>query len=228
MYFYTKDGDKTEIKLGDYVNHGKSGEVYRLADIANECIKIYRTSKFGTNGVDDVILGIIKELKLKNYYEIYRLLYNETGDLAAHTMKYYPSADIDILAMPSEYTLNSLQNLYDSASILAANGIFTCDMHTGNVILGQNEIIVTDADKYFSVRTWDSTKLQAENVAALRYLFKSLFLSALKTYHPDIATLEVQKIIQGIFNLDNSLALERTCNKLSEYKYPIDYIKKKR
>ena len=156
------------------------------------------------------------------------MLYDKDGNFASHTMKYYEDREIDILTMPTEYTINSLANLYESAGRLAERSIFTCDMHTGNVILTQDGVIVTDTDKFFEVSSWDRTKTRDENTAALRYLLKSLFKEALKKYHPNINAWECHQIINSIFDLSNPQMFEQTCNRLSEFQYPIDCMRRKR
>ena len=62
MEFFTKEGQRLDINLGDFINSGQSGNVYKVSGSTDECIKIYNSS---AGGISALILAIIKELKLK-------------------------------------------------------------------------------------------------------------------------------------------------------------------
>lgn len=224
MYFYNENGKRVKYELGESIGGEQYGNVYRLPDSATECIKIYKKGQV----VNNEILKLIRSLDLKNFYKIYELLYSKRGNLRAHLMKYYKSDDIDILTMPMEYTLYNLCNLWESFVKLADNYIYASDVHTGNVILGSDEMTIIDCDIYSRSELQTKEQLRVKNISALRYLFEQLYLEALDDYHLDIATYEIREKIQSIFELYSKSSLDRTCNKLMKCKYPIDYIRSSR
>ena len=224
MIFYGEDSKRIEYKLGDLISEeGQYGRVYRLAGTDDECIKVYKKGEV----VDDKILKYIRDLDLKNFYKLYNMLYGRTGKFRAHTMKYYESADIDILTMPVEYTLCSLCNLYESVVRLAEEHIYASDMHIGNVILGRDEIVVIDTDIYSYSELQSIEQLKKKNISALRYLFRELYLNALSEYHPDIAKYSVRQEITSLFGGYGPFNLDSTCNRLTRYKRPYDCINKR-
>lgn len=222
MYFYGEDNKRVRYILGDLIGGEQYGSVYKLSD--SECIKIYKKGQVG----DKEILTFINGLGLKNFYKIYRLLYNKKGDFRAHTMKYYEDGNVDILTMPVEYVLYNLYNIYESVVKLTENNIFISDMHTGNIVLGRDEITIIDVDIYTFNRFFSSVKLREKNTFALKYLFEAIFLEALRNYHSDEATFTACQRIGSIFEVYSPSALDRTCKKLIRYKYPIDYVRKGR
>lgn len=224
MIFYDKSGRKLEYKLGELISEeGQYGKVYKLDGTDNECIKVYKKGQI----VDDKILMFIKNMGLKNFYKLYEMLYGRTGKFKAHTMKYYESMEIDILTMPVEYTLCSLCNLYESVIKLAEEHVYASDMHIGNVILSSDEITVIDTDIYSFSELQSIEQLKRKNISALRYLFRELYLNALKEYHSQIDNYTVRQDIISLFGSDRPFNLNNTCNRLTRYKKPIDCLRKR-
>lgn len=169
----------------------------------------------------------IKSMDLKNFYKLYKMLYGRTGKFKAHTMKYYESAEIDILTMPVEYTLWSLCNLYESVVKLAEEHIYASDMHIGNVILGRDEITVIDTDIYYFCELQGIEQLKRKNISALRCLFKELYLNFFKEYHSEIDKYSVRQDIIALFGGDRPFNLNNTCSRLTRYKKPYDCLRKR-
>lgn len=224
MNFYDKNGRRLGYKLGELISEeGQYGKVYKLDGTDDECIKVYKKGQVA----NEKILMFIKSMDLKNFYKLYEMLYGRTGKFKAHTMRYYENMDIDILTMPVEYTLCSLCNLYESVVRLAEEHIYASDMHIGNVILGENEITVIDTDIYSFSELQSIEQLKRKNILALRYLFRELYLKALKEYHSEIDKYSVRQDIIGLFGGDRTFNLSNTCNILTRYKKPFDYLRKR-
>lgn len=222
MYFWDECGKRVKYELGENIGGGQYGTIHRLPD--DECIKVYKKDQV----VDDEIIKAIRDLRLKNFYEIYKILYGRTGKVKAHTMRYYETSGIDILSMPIEYTLRNLYDLYSSFMKLTENNIYASDVHTGNIILGLSDITILDVDIYTFNKVFSQTKLRHKNIGALRCLFQELFLEALKKFHPEIDDYSTRQAINTCFGPPTTLNIETIQTRLSRDKYPIDYITKQR
>lgn len=223
MFLYTEAKEKVRFKTSPNNKLGGKmhGNVYQISD--DTCLKVYKR----TDDIDLETLKLIKHLKLKNYYQIYDFYFDQDSNLKAHTMKYYKNEEIDILTTETSYTLNNLLRLLSSVKILNQNHILISDLHSENVILGKDTITVIDTDLYSINRFFKQLSLEMHNLNALKCLFESLYTEALEKYHPEYDNHMTQMIIKDIFKLYGTVAVEDTCRSLSQYKYPIDYLKKR-
>lgn len=223
MYLYKESQEPVQFKTSRYNKIGGKmhGNVYKVSD--NTCLKVYKT----IDEIDLETLSLLKYLKLKNYYQIYDFYYDKEGTFKAHTMEYYPSEEIDILTEDTLYTLDNLFNLLSSVNILNQNHVFISDSHSENVILNKDGITIIDADLYRLNSFFKQLSLEMHNLNALKYLFESLYIDALKKYHPEYYNKLSVAIIKDTFKLYGTLAATDTYKMLSQYKYPIDYLKKR-
>ena len=97
-------------------------------------------------------------------------------------------------------------------------------MHTENIIMNENGIIIIDTDLYTFNKYFN---LGNKNLSALSSLYINLYLEALTKYHPEYNIFKIKKIIQGIFNTYNIKPETSLFEKINGYKYPIDYIRSK-
>lgn len=226
MYFYDENKKRISVSVGKKIGEGQYGRVYKLSD--DKCIKVYKNGCI----VSSDVFNFIMEANLDNFCKLYRLLYNRKCDLKAIIMRFYVSEDIDILTMPMDYVLDNLRGLYGSVVRLAENRIFASDMHTDNVILGSSEITITDFDLYSFSELQGVEQLRKRNILALRYLFSSLFIEAINRYHADMMDDSMEQDVKSMFELYSASldcsVLDRTCNKLVRYKYPIDYLRRRK
>lgn len=223
MYLYTET--KKEVQFNTSKNNKigghQQGNIFKLSE--DTCLKVYKN----IDDIDLETLKLLKYLNLKNYYRIYDFYYDKKGIFKASLMKYYKPEEIDILSETSEYTIENLLALLSSVSTLNQNHILISDTHSDNVILGKNEITVIDTDLYRLNRFFTQSSLEERNINALKYLFQTLYIEALKQYHPEYCSEITIEIIKNIFKLNTKASVENTINTLSQYKYPIDYIRKK-
>lgn len=161
---------------------------------------------------------------LKNFYTVYKMLYDSYHDFVAYTMKYYDSEDIDVLTMPMSYILDNFYDLFESVTKLSDKNILIQDLHDGNVITNKNQIIVIDADMYDILKNPSKNEAIRANYKKLCYLFRDLFINAISTYH--IELFDVGLIINSLFDYRRDTT--SIYRKLKSYKYPIDYITSKR
>lgn len=218
MYLYNEEGKRLRYDTFTRIGGEEYGNVFKISE--DVCLKVYKRGKL----VNKEILMFIKNLKLKNFYEIYEFLYNKSGDFKAHTMKYYLPEEVDILTMPVDYTLDNLYNLFISVSILTDNNIFVSDMHTGNAVIDYNNITVIDTDIYTFNQFFSVGRLEQKNLFALRYLFTEIYMESLIKFHSDLSSYINREQIGGIFSFYDNISLDKTYKKLSRYKYPIDYL----
>ena len=118
------------------IKHGLYGIVYKIGK--DKCLK-YITNDSKSN--PEVIEEIMK-LDLESFYKIYKLLYDRDGYFSGYTMKYYYSEDIDILIMPTDYTLDNFARIERDVKKISEKNILVDDLHIENVILNRNEFII--------------------------------------------------------------------------------------
>ena len=207
MIFYNETGEKIDYHLLKRIGGGSYSRVYMLPN--DSCIKVFKEID---NGIDKNNLSFINNLKLDNFYQINDFLFDDNNNFAAYTMNYYRPSNDSILLMPTMYTLDNLNTIGKSIGVLTDNHIFIPDLHSDNVIIGDNNITVIDTDIY----------AKSLFFRALYCLFKMLYKEALycdfKYCDDDIDN------INNLFdynNADNVKILRR-------YKYPIDYIRSTR
>lgn len=220
MILYDEDGNKITYNTNNHIGKlSHSGSVFMVNN--DTCVKKF-TLKDGIN-IDTI--KSINNMKLDNFYEIRRLLFDKNGSFSGYIMKYYQSAIYDILKMPSDYTLKSFNNIFKSIEKLTKEGIIVSDLHQDNAILSQDGVIVIDVDSYYKSKYFTPEQIEKNNYNALLYLFKKLFLESLETYLISYNEKEALSfIITNLFKKDN---IDKTCEELSHFEYPIDYIKSK-
>lgn len=217
MIFYNETGEKIDYHLLKRIGGGSYSRVYMLPN--DSCIKVFKEID---NGIDKNNLSFINNLKLDNFYQINDFLFDGNNNFAAYTMNYYRPSNDSILLMPTMYTLDNLNTIGKSIGVLTDNHIFIPDLHSDNVITGDNNITVIDTDIYAKSLFFDKDKLEVRNYRALYCLFKMLYKEALycgfKYCDDDIDN------INNLFDYNNADNVKT----LRRYKYPIDYIRSTR
>ena len=221
MVFYTENNDIIRYKTNNKIGGEQCGLVYKLD--GDECFKKFRSKSMRVN---KEALVLIQDLGLENFCKIKRFLYNERKTIIGYLMEYYKKEDIDILTMPMDYTIGNLCKLYNSVIKLSQNNIYISDMHTGNIIMNSNSIIIIDYDLYVLNGYFTGPLLEYKNIEALKYLFQEIYKDALIEFHKEYNTEANRSLIDGTFELWTKEGFNKTCKKLVRYKYPIDYIKK--
>jgi len=223
--FYNDKCEKLlfDLSKSNIINGGDAGLYGKIYSVGDElCLK--KLNHLGD--IDYRIIKAIRDLKLKNFYEIYDLLFNKKGEFKGYTMKYYKKEDFNIFTMPTYYTLNNLFNIYSSMLKLTEECIHVSDMHEDNVILDSNNITVIDVDLYNFSCFLLYEKLLEFNVNSVKNLFKRIYYRNVDDYYDDNC-FDYISIISHLYNKINSkVGLELFFSEIEDYKYPIDYIKK--
>ena len=222
MIFYTENNDVLRYKTNNKIGGETCGLVYKVSD--DECFKKFRSKNMR---IDKEMLLLVQRLGLENFCKIKRLLYNKNNILIGYLMEYYKKENIDILTMPIDYTIDNLCKLYNSVIKLSQNNIFINDMHTGNIIMNYNKIIIIDYDLYVMDGYFTGPLLEYKNIYSLIYLFKTIYKEALMEFHEEYNFEYNRNKIDNMFGMWTPDELDKTCKKLIKYRYPIDYIKNK-
>ena len=167
-------------------------------------------------------MRIIRKLNLDNFYKIYDLLYDENNHFSGYTMKYYKSEDIDILAMPTNYTLENLYRIHNSFKALTNRHINAFDCNSDNIIMDNKNITVIDSDIYYIDDEISKEELALDNDKILMDLFKSLYYEKLRIL--GYTLIDCEYMLGELF--DENKGLSNTEKRLVKYKYPLDYINK--
>lgn len=219
--FYDKDRKKIVYDLQNPFAGGLYGRIYKLSD--SKCIKIFLNNGYreSENSIEDLrAFEALMGMSLSNFYEIYKILYDNFGFLTGYTMSYYNTEDINLLGMPMDYLLDNFNSLFETMLKISKNGINMTDLHRGNILLTNKEMIIVDADEYHYDK---SQNLTIENKKALYNAFRDLLLSSLsKDYKSLDNKFRYIRAIDKLFNIANG---PKDINKkLTRYKRPIDYL----
>lgn len=219
MIFYTENNEILRYSTNNRIGGESCGIVYKIN--SDECFKKFKSKNFR---VDREVLLLIQKLGLENFCKIKRLLYNKNKILIGYLMEYYKNENIDILTMPIEYTIDNLFKLYYSVIKLSENNIFISDMHTGNIIINRDGIIIIDYDLYVLNGYFTGQLLEYKNIHSLMFLFREIYKKSLVEFYSEYNSDINRRLIDSTFELWTPELMNKTCKKLTKYKYPIDYI----
>ena len=211
------DGKDYFFNLEKPFDHGYQANIYRIDD--GRCLKhfIYMYSE-----CNDKTLRTISDMDLDGFYKIHDILYDKNGKYSAYTMDYYYNdKNLDILTLPVEYTIENFRRLYKSILRLSKEGIRTIDLHSDNIILNNDGIVVIDVDLYSYFSYFDRYSVVDKNVETLYSLFRELYRKMIFNFYNSDKKLDF-KIIDDLFVPTDNIDL--VCKKLVRYKRPIDYI----
>ena len=217
-FFYDKNNKINIYHLGKPFEHGSCGNIYKIS--YDTCLKWFNEDSY----CNEEAFEMLMDMDLKNFYKVYKMLYDIYHDFVAYIMKYYDSEDIDFLTMPMSYILDNFYDLFESVVKISDKNILIQDLHDGNVITNKNQIIVIDVDMYYILKNPSKNEAICANYKKLCYLFRDLFINAISKYHPDLS--DAGLIINNLFHYKNNSS--DVYKKLKTYKYPIDYIRSKR
>lgn len=222
MRLYDSNGEVVSFSTKEKVGEGIIySNIYRVSE--EECIKIFKST---SDELTLEILSLIRSLNLPGFYSIHDFYFDKNKDFKAYTMKYYQKEDIDILTMPTDYTLSNLYAIYNAIERLTDENVVVDDLHSGNVVLNRDGITVIDADLYYQLLNAERYKLECKNLLALIYLFKDLYFDSLDSFHGSCDTSIYMDSIRNLFDSYDPESIHKVYKKWSRYKYPIDYISK--
>lgn len=168
----------------------------------------------------------IKDIEHPNLYKVKELFYdsNTLENLRAYSMKYYGNDDINILTMPTEYTLDNLSDLHKLATILANKHIIMSDLHTKNVIMQRDRIILIDRDNDYYC-TDNCEMISYHNDYVVKDLLIDCYLKQLKSMYKDNESLDYR--YKAIISHLTSCTFDEFRKLMLPYNRPIDYVESK-
>ena len=212
--YYDEHGKKIIIKINwELVGSGLYGTVYQIDN--NVCLK-HISYPFNTN--KEIIKEFMK-LDLPSFYKIYKLLFDKYNEITGYIMKYYKNEEIDIMTMPIEYTLDNLASMLKDIRIISEKNILVEDAHTDNVILNNDRIIIIDVDNYSLSQRCD---ILNKNIYSIYSLFQNIYVESMLKYY-EVTNEELIVTRKLFYGKD----IDYIYNELSNYKYPIEYVRKK-
>jgi len=229
MKVYNSLGKQIYYDKDIWLGSGAFGKVYKSTN--NTCVKIYNTEE--SERIEKEVFYLLKSLKLPNFYRLYELLYQNRWNIiypqkpVGYISEYIEENEINILTMPTDYTLDNLYTLKSSIEQLIKNKVKITDLHSGNVIMNRNKITVIDADFYSIETKRTKEELKTRNLDQLAKLFIELYKDEIY-YLTKVTGLNEQSNRNKIYDLfteNEELNIDKVFKKLRRYKYPIDYFK---
>ena len=227
MIFYDekKQIKNYNLEKDSIVGIGSLGKIFLIDE--STCLKMFNENEYEIIIANYEELVLLNSLKLNNFYEIYNFLFDENSEFLGYTMKFYQRSDIDILTMPTAFTLDNFHQICDSTMIISQNGITIHDLHNENVIMSENTITIVDGDAYYFNHILTDSQLINKNMQEIGNLLSSLYYHALKKYHGyDFSKIYNDKVVSNLVKFVSTYGFDALNSELKSYKYPIDYIKK--
>lgn len=222
MTYFNKNGIPiSEAKEENLIGKGTNGKVYLIEN--NKCLKVYNEGI--ASKLDKDIFMLLKAYKLDNYYDLYNLIYDENKNNVGYISKYYKTSENNLLLMPIEYIIENYAKMYNSSMILANNKVITKDLYYGNIIIGDNQMTIIDADSYI-FDNCDYARLRSRNLSYLAYVFVGLFQdNSSKLGIELVKNTNAFDRVKEIF-YEGDLTPKTLSRKLSSYHSGIDLIRK--
>lgn len=245
MIYYNSEGKKIEFKKNKdkFINNGYCANVYKydskyaIKIYNHNCNKEYRLKKDMFYEIDDIksdnLVKIYDTLYKKNIQNslkkfIFTTLYKENDFLNnyiidGYLMKYYEPSKLNILETDIEYMLQNMYQLEKLFNIFTNKSILVQDVKIGNIILGENNIVIIDPDLFDKV-SYSYELLRSINNSELLKLFKSLFIYHYKFLKNKIPNFEEKNDKLFNMNLNDSVDVtSKISKKMRKLKYPIGY-----
>ena len=188
MKYYNNNGKEVNFTTTSMINNtGCFGNIYKVAEDDNVCLKEIKDVDLSTLTIFDSIPTVISEdifnyfrdFNDPNFCKLYNLLYNKDNKVVAYTMKYYKSAIDNILSMPVDYLVDNFSAIYDAMDRLAKDLVLVVDLHNRNMVLTSDNIVLVDFDKYRREEGMSYGVRLDINTSALYYAFSKMLNDAL-------------------------------------------------
>lgn len=228
MILFNENFNQIEIDENSKINGGAYGNIFKSSN--NKCIKVL--NPLGQENFDPKTFSQLNELCLPGFYQIDSLLYQTPKDAKSkinpkgYSYEYINEEEVDIITMPTIYTLDNIHKLFSSLLTLTELNIRTVDLEDQNVILNKKDITVIDIDLYINQHNISYKELFKRNIYDLEDLFVNLYTYSISKYHKHLDIKQLNNILYSLFMIYDYESLEGVEKKLTKYKYPIDYINK--
>lgn len=208
FYQVTDDNDIERIKSSRIYDG-----IYRLGE--DKCIKMLDDE----HNVDIDLMKTVRELRIVGLYQLREFLFDREDNFRAYMMDYYKKENIDFFSQQVDYTIYNYLKLERAMIRLGDNLICVNDLHDGNVILNNQDIVLIDIDNYYWGNKEKKEEIKRYNLNRLRELFVDLYKVDLWYYYGDYK--DVNDKIDEVFT-----SSDKMIKTLSKYKYPGEYFLK--
>ena len=224
MIYYDKNSNPLQIDFNaiqkNLIKKSTQGEVYITND--KECTKFYYSEQpLGARIYTTKMFEILKGLNLENFYQLLEPFYRDKllTTIGAYSMKYYSESKTSILDMPIEYIIYNFSILYQNAQILSEEKIIMRDLNNRNVIVGDENITIIDAEEYTINHLSTQKHILHQNTLIILTLLKNLFIAELKKQK--IYNEQSEYIVKELFSYDKE-PVKRLSKKLTGVKKSIE------
>ena len=235
MKFYDKDNKEIIIPdsvLDNEVGFGACATIYRYDD--DTCFKLYDKEGIALRYyLSTTMYEVFKEITSTSLVEIKKLLYKKENkskyNADAYFLKYYKQVYDDLLLVPSDYLIDSLNGILNLAIEIANKGIRVDDLKRKNIILADDNIILIDPDCWNYQRNQTKKEIAQLNINNIMSLFGNIAKQNLIDNHIDFLienNLYDYVICDKLFPLTSNKdrAMKVLSKRLNGYKRPIDYV----
>lgn len=233
MILYSENGKKIDFDItnANLVKNGDRGFGSCVYHYGSNCLKIFRILR----DCDDEVIEAIRNIDCANLYKILHLYYSSilrsNENFVAYSSLYYEDFDINILKMPMDYLLDNFSDLRKLAIILANAGVEINDLHSENIIMQKNRIIIIDSDKYILHHNLNDDLLNYikwNNIFSIRLLMGDILCDTMSNdlNFNKCNDTSIMKELDVFFDNYN-YSIDDIFHELSCYKDPIDYVRKK-
>lgn len=234
MIFYDKNNNKVtipdEVLTKIISNKGNCGTIYRLNK--ELCFKYYNKTDVANFILNEEMFKSLKSINNSSLVNIKQLLYKNRESkykAKAYILEYYQSAYDNILTVPSEYLLSSLEKILILAKELSKEKIRVFDLREENIILAAKNIVLIDPDRWYFNIIESERSIEKSNINNITGFFQNIIKDSLNKTEREFLienNLFDYVIAEKLFPLTNNKnkALKVLTKRLKDYNRPIDYI----
>jgi tRNA A-37 threonylcarbamoyl transferase component Bud32 len=177
MILYSSNNKQLDSKNFKYLNSGNCSTVSKHGDIVLkiykiDCKSIYRLNKSmfkQLKKLDDPNL-----VRLRNMYYHYKATAYKLSSIDAYTMDYIKLLPQRITDLDRQQLLELFLSLDETLRRLSENKIVLRDVHTKNIIINPDRIIILDPDMFYTLKTKSKSKIYSLNKNILLFAINSI------------------------------------------------------
>ena len=234
MIFYDKNNNKVtipdEVLTKIISNKGNCGTIYRLNK--ELCFKYYNKTEIADFILNEDMFQALKTINNPSLVNIKQLLYKDKESkfkAKAYILEYYQSVYDNILTVPSEYLLDSLEKILKLAEELSKENIRVFDLRESNIILTNKNIVLIDPDRWYFNIIENEKSIEKSNINNITGFFQNIIRDNLNKTEREflIKNNLFDYVIAGkLFPLtsNSDKAIKVLAKRLKGHNRPIDYI----
>lgn len=202
MILYSKDNKEIDTRSFRYIDSGNCSTVSKRGNIA---LKVY---KYDCKSVFRLNKSMFKQLKklddpnlvrLRNIYYHYKASAYQFSSIDAYTMDYIKLLPQRITDLNRQQLLELFLSLDETLGRLSENKIILRDLHTKNIVINPDRIIILDPDMFYTLKTKSKSKIYTINKNIILFAINSMI---------EYETIENEdKLIAPFFSNNKKLSL---------------------